>query len=285
MSLFVPLKPYVRRSSERPLSALEDDLQRTGVQAALDLMKVSWDLFENVASTGAKFHYSVFCIFDTTTVLCSAFVHDQARSLPQRDAVLEAIGKGLDMLLRLHSASKTAADLCQILNGLLLNLPLSAEKTTLVGVPKRPNVAVSKPKNVRPPRVPRKKKKPNSPLSQEITQADDGSGHASGRDGAQVDTPETNNLQSTSDSGIVRNTSRQAQDSPLGQLISGVETRQAGNANTTVMGLLTYSSLGNQGPYQGTISDSFIPEGSPVSPDNVQKLCLRYGGLQAMSGG
>lgn len=147
MSLIVSLKPYVTRSSESPMSMLEDGLRRAGIQAALSLMSVSWDVFENVAPTGAKFHYSVFCIFDTTTVLCSAFIHDQARSLPQRDVVLEAIKKGLDMLSRLRSVSKTTADLCRILNNLLVALPLSAEKA-LVGIPKRtrPNVAAPNPK-------------------------------------------------------------------------------------------------------------------------------------------
>ncbi|KAK3394508.1 hypothetical protein B0H63DRAFT_517631 [Podospora didyma] len=137
MSLFGPLKPFVTRNSVKPMTELETTLRAAGVQAALDLMDISWSFFENLASVGAKFHYAVFCIFDTVTVLCSAFVHDEARNLPQRETVLEAIDKGVNMLEELRSASKTTADLWRILKGLLATLPLSVKEMGLVGKSKR----------------------------------------------------------------------------------------------------------------------------------------------------
>lgn len=137
MSLFGPLKPYLMRNSAEPMSPSESELREASVGAALALMDVSWSFFENLVSVGASFHYAVFCIFDTATALCSAFVHDEARSLPQRELVLEAIKKGMRMLEKLHAVSKTTADLCRILNGLLRDLPLSARELNLIGVTKR----------------------------------------------------------------------------------------------------------------------------------------------------
>jgi hypothetical protein len=137
MSLFGPLKPYLTRNSAEPMSQSESELRAAGVGAALALMDVSWSFFENLVSVGASFHYAVFCIFDTATALCSAFVHDEARNLPQREMVLEAIKKGMRMLEKLHAVSKTTSDLCRILNGLLRNLPLSARELELIGVTKR----------------------------------------------------------------------------------------------------------------------------------------------------
>lgn len=137
MCLFSPLKSYVTRSSAKPMTEEETELRAAGVQAGLDLMDVSWSFFENLASMGAKFHYAVFCIFDTTTVLCSAFVHDEARNLPQRETILEAIKKGLHMLQELRSVSKTTSDLCRILKSLLVNLPLSSKEKGLIGIAKR----------------------------------------------------------------------------------------------------------------------------------------------------
>ncbi|KAK5657078.1 hypothetical protein OQA88_3606 [Cercophora sp. LCS_1] len=137
MSLFGPLKPYVIWNSSKPMSEVGIQLRSRGVEAALGLMDISWSFFENVASVGAKFHYAVFCIFDTTTVLCSAFVHDEARSLPQREVILEAVKKGLGMLERLRSVSKTTADLCRILKTLLEGLPLNSIEKALIGVAKR----------------------------------------------------------------------------------------------------------------------------------------------------
>lgn len=142
MSLFGPLKPYLTRNSAEPMSESESELREAGVGAALALMDVSWSFFENLVSVGASFHYAVFCIFDTATALCSAFVHDEARNLPQREMVLEAIKKGMRMLEKLHAVSKTTSDLCRILNGLLRDLPLSAKELNLIGVTKRVKRAV-----------------------------------------------------------------------------------------------------------------------------------------------
>ncbi|KAM7207091.1 hypothetical protein V8F33_000190 [Rhypophila sp. PSN 637] len=137
MCLFDPLKPYVTRNSAKALSDLEKMLRAAGVDAALGLMDVSWRLFESLSSVGARFHYAVFCIFDTTTVLCSAFVHDEARNLPKRETVLEAIKKGMNMLGELHTESKTTPSLCRILRAIVANLPLSAKEKALIGVTKR----------------------------------------------------------------------------------------------------------------------------------------------------
>jgi hypothetical protein len=137
MSLFSQLRPSVTQSSAKPMTSLESALRAAGVQAALGLMDVSWSLFENLFSVGAKFHYAVFCIFDSATVMCSALLHDEARNLPQRDAILESIKKGLCMLGELYAESKTAAALYRILRGLLAELPLSSEEQGVIGAPKR----------------------------------------------------------------------------------------------------------------------------------------------------
>lgn len=137
MSLFSPLKAFVTRNSGKPLTKLESELRAAGVQAGLDLMDVSWSFFENMVSAGAKFHYAIFCIFDATTVMCSAFVHDEARTLPQRETVLEAINKGLHMLEESYAESKTTAALYRILKGLIINLPLSPQEKGVIGAPKR----------------------------------------------------------------------------------------------------------------------------------------------------
>ncbi|KAK3329056.1 hypothetical protein B0H66DRAFT_540140 [Apodospora peruviana] len=137
MSLFDHLKPYITRNSAKLMTDVEKTLRAVGVEAALSLMDVSWTFFDNMASVGAKFHYAAFCIFDTATVLCLAFVYDEARNLPQRETVLEAIRKGLNMLEELRTASRTSASLCRILKGLLAKLPLSPKEKVLISAPKR----------------------------------------------------------------------------------------------------------------------------------------------------
>ncbi|EGZ76992.1 hypothetical protein NEUTE2DRAFT_99335 [Neurospora tetrasperma FGSC 2509] len=137
MCLFDPLKQFVTRDSAEPLSELELELRESGVLAALGLMEVSRTFFEHLASAGAKFHYAVFCIFDTTTVLCSGLVRDEARNLPHRETVLESIKRGLSMLHECTGDSKTTLSLCRILEKMVANLPLSYREKGLMGSTKR----------------------------------------------------------------------------------------------------------------------------------------------------
>jgi hypothetical protein len=137
MSLFSQLRPFIIRSSARPMSDLEFSLREAGVEAALGLMDASWRLFENLVSVGAKFHYAIFCIFDVATVMCSGFLQDEARNLPKREAVLEAIKKALSMLAEVAPESKTTAALYRILKGLLTKLPLNNREQGVIGAPKR----------------------------------------------------------------------------------------------------------------------------------------------------
>jgi len=137
MGLFSQLRPFLTRSSATPMSELESSLRAAGVEAALGLMQVSWRLFENLVSVGAKFHYAIFCIFDAATVMCSAFLHDEARNLPQRETVLEAIKTCLGMLAEVAPQSKTTAALYRILKDLLTKLPLSAREQGVIGATKR----------------------------------------------------------------------------------------------------------------------------------------------------
>ncbi|AEO53149.1 hypothetical protein MYCTH_2294100 [Thermothelomyces thermophilus ATCC 42464] len=137
MSLFSQLRPFLARSSAEPMSELEASLRAAGVDAALGLMEASWRLFENLVSVGAKFHYAIFCIFDAATVMCSAFIQDEARNLPQRETILEAIKKSLGMLAEVASQSKTTSALYRILKGLLAKLPLNARELGVIGSTKR----------------------------------------------------------------------------------------------------------------------------------------------------
>ncbi|KAL1841581.1 hypothetical protein VTJ49DRAFT_6891 [Mycothermus thermophilus] len=137
MGLFSQLRPFITRNSGKPMSDLESALRAGGVDAALSLMDVSWLLFESMVSTGAKFHYAIFCIFDAAAVLCSGFLQDEARNLPRREMVLEALSKALSMLAEVAPQSKTTGTLYRILRGLLNKLPLSVREQALIGMTKR----------------------------------------------------------------------------------------------------------------------------------------------------
>jgi hypothetical protein len=135
--LFDILRPFITQNSGKPMTELEAALQAAGVHAALDLVNTSWLFFETLVSVGARFHCSVFCVFDTSCTISSAVIHDDARNLPQRETVLETIIKGLRMLEQLRLESKTSAGLYHILKRLVAKLPLNAKEQGIIGRAKR----------------------------------------------------------------------------------------------------------------------------------------------------
>ncbi|KAK4129361.1 hypothetical protein N657DRAFT_660741 [Parathielavia appendiculata] len=137
MSLSSQLRPFIMRSSAKPMSHLQLRLREAGVDAALGLMNASLTLFDNLVSFGHKSPCAILCLFNAATVMCAGFLQDEARTLPKREAVLEAMKRGLGMLAAAASESKETATLYRILKRLLAGLPLSAKEKGVIGASKR----------------------------------------------------------------------------------------------------------------------------------------------------
>ncbi|KAL2009930.1 hypothetical protein VTN00DRAFT_5737 [Thermoascus crustaceus] len=103
-------------------------LRERAVDRSLKLMDASRRLFECIFPATADFHFAIFLIFDTAAFLCSAIIHDNNRSLPQRGKVVEAIGLGVGMMERLRQLTKNGAICYAILSKLVANLSLSSEE-------------------------------------------------------------------------------------------------------------------------------------------------------------
>ncbi|KAL2198921.1 fungal-specific transcription factor domain-containing protein [Corynascus similis CBS 632.67] len=215
MGLFSQLRPFLTRSSATPMSELESSLRAAGVDAALGLMEVSWRLFENLVSVGAKFHYAIFCIFDAATVMCSAFVQDEARNLPQRETILEAIKKCLGMLAEVAPQSKTTAALYRILKGLLTKLPLSAREQNVIGLTKRMKGERISPSSERTPAS----RFPSSPSAQrpssEVRQDSEPRHRGTSASSESESTLDSSNFQSRSESSVSLPRSGRSTDSQV----------------------------------------------------------------------
>ena len=130
MSVFHPLKPYLTMDSSQPIDGDEMKLREAGVAAALKLMVVAEKFYQHLYPTAPRFHYAVFCIFDTATVLYSAFIHDKARNLPQRDRLLQLVKKSLEMLEELNTLSGTTTILSKTLRSWIGNLMFDDPEAT-----------------------------------------------------------------------------------------------------------------------------------------------------------
>ncbi|KAL6158368.1 hypothetical protein ACJQWK_03872 [Exserohilum turcicum] len=102
-------KIYLTRERSDKLTDRDDEFRKKGVVIALRLLKDAHKLFEHEFPINAKFHMVVFCIFDTSTVLCSAMIHDREHMLPHREKIVNIIDTSLNMLHQLSLTSKLGA--------------------------------------------------------------------------------------------------------------------------------------------------------------------------------
>ena len=103
------LKPFLTRGQDDKKTDRDDEFRRMGIDLALEVLKVARRLFDHEFPTNAKFHMVVFSIFDTSTILCSAIIHDYEHHLSRRDEVVDAIDGSLDMLHQLSPTTKLGA--------------------------------------------------------------------------------------------------------------------------------------------------------------------------------
>ncbi|KAF3007742.1 hypothetical protein E8E13_009959 [Curvularia kusanoi] len=103
------LKPFLTRVRDDKKTDRDDEFRVMGINLALDVLEVARRLFDHEFPINAKFHMVVFSIFDTSTILCSAIIHDTQRRLPRRDEVVDAIASSLDRLYQLSLSTKLGA--------------------------------------------------------------------------------------------------------------------------------------------------------------------------------
>lgn len=146
-----PLKPYITKRVNEFTPEINQAFQTVGIDCCLKLMEVSQKIFDVIFPISAKFHLVIFCIFDTAVILCSALIHDKARSLPQRHQVIKAIDTALTMLEQFSLITETGAMSYKIISTLVAALPISSqERQALSVVPplkqsEHPNEPLSEP--------------------------------------------------------------------------------------------------------------------------------------------
>jgi hypothetical protein len=117
------LKPFLTRARDDKKTDRDDEFRRMGIDLALDVLEVARRLFDHEFPINAKFHMVVFSIFDTSTILCSAIIHDRERCLPRRDEVTNAVDGSLDMLHQLSLTTKLGASSYAFLYKLVQSTP------------------------------------------------------------------------------------------------------------------------------------------------------------------
>ncbi|CAM1504232.1 Fc.00g018230.m01.CDS01 [Cosmosporella sp. VM-42] len=151
--LLDPIRAYLARPFTIDATEAELQIRSDGIDYCLELMISLRGFFDHVYPRDAKFHFVLFCIFDTSTVLCSSILHDEHHTLPRRDDVFQAIDDAHAMLQRLNTVTKSAKTSYGILTRIVQRLPRTVvlAKTPEENPAKRPRVTeVSMPQAVSP---------------------------------------------------------------------------------------------------------------------------------------
>ncbi|KAL1869776.1 hypothetical protein Plec18167_007700 [Paecilomyces lecythidis] len=125
MVMLTPIKSSLTKNLASA-SPNEKNRQGKAVSYSLKLMESSKGLFRCIFADTPNFHFVVFMIFDAAAFLCSAIIHDQSRTLVQRDKVIESIGSAIGMMEWLAGFTKLASTCNVILRRLVIRLPLSS---------------------------------------------------------------------------------------------------------------------------------------------------------------
>lgn len=97
-----PIRAYLAKPmNSKTTPEIELQIRRDGIDYALKIMNALYGFFEHVWPRDAKFHFVIFCIFDTAAVYSSVIMHDEDNSAPKREEMLKAMEGALGMVKRL----------------------------------------------------------------------------------------------------------------------------------------------------------------------------------------
>lgn len=115
MARLTPLKRILTANfnAAEHLQAKRMDLLRLAVQLCIECMDMGIALHCAMHPFRANFHFVIFVLFDTATLICSALMHDPSHELPERPKLMqkaqEALG-ALDTLMQHARSAKRGAE-------------------------------------------------------------------------------------------------------------------------------------------------------------------------------
>ena len=121
MVRLTPLKDFL---ISPPKTSASKDLRYSAVQACIDTIDTAMALADVMGPIKVAFHFVIFALFDTSTLICSAIMHEDSQALPHRDRLLDLVRKALAALAAMSSDSISARRSTEILRWLLRRLEL-----------------------------------------------------------------------------------------------------------------------------------------------------------------
>ena len=135
-----PIRTFMAKPCSKSSSPEELQLRADGVYYSLRNLATTTLWTQYSSHSDGRYHFIIFSLFDTASVLCSAILKDEDQSIPRREEILAGIENSVALLKRINTLSKTAKTSYDILSRIARRLPKSQSR-----VKKRAKVSKSSP--------------------------------------------------------------------------------------------------------------------------------------------
>ena len=122
-----PIRTFMSKSLDRSSPPDELQVRADGIYYALRNLNTTTEWTKYSSHRDGRYHFIIFSLFDTASVLCAALLKDSDRSIPRREEILAAIENAVAVLRRINNLSKTAKTSYDILSRMVRRLPRSKQ--------------------------------------------------------------------------------------------------------------------------------------------------------------
>lgn len=103
-----PMRPHMAKVYNKSSTEDELKLRADAVYYSIKNLDTTTRWAEHVSPKDGRFHFIIFSLFDTATVLSTAVIKDEDGTIPNKDDIIDAIDNAVALLRRLKAISKTA---------------------------------------------------------------------------------------------------------------------------------------------------------------------------------
>lgn len=118
-----PIRSYMAKTYTKSSPEEEHRIREIGVYYCIKNLHTTSQWTEHVHHRDGRFHFIIFSLFDTASVLSAAIIKDENFSIPRRDEIIAGIEQAVVLIGRLNAISKTANTSFNILSRMVKRLP------------------------------------------------------------------------------------------------------------------------------------------------------------------
>lgn len=123
-----PIRRFLAKSYKSDAPQIETEIRQIGIDYSLRNLDTTSQWTNAVSLHDGRFHFIIFSLFDTVSVLSAAILNDFENTMPRKAEVLEAIDRSVLVLKHLYALSTTAKVSYDILSCIVRRIPRRTKK-------------------------------------------------------------------------------------------------------------------------------------------------------------